>query len=112
MLIECHIMIGHQIDNACWQLYKTFLEDKFVDCWIARLFPPIVIFTIVQKQSGKVLFLVFFGVNIYPWEIVGMDLVTGLYDPEFHFATIIDSCLPSEMAHFFSCHKKLPLTKQ
>jgi hypothetical protein len=69
-------------------------------------------FTIVQNQSGKVLFLVSFGINGYPWRIVGMDLADGLYGPEFHFNTIIDSCLPSEMAHFLSCHKKSPLTKQ
>jgi hypothetical protein len=69
-------------------------------------------FTIVQNQCGKVLFLVSLGVNVYPWEIVGMDLVTSLYGLEFHFTDSIDSCLPSEMAHFLSCHKKSPLTKQ
>ena len=41
-----------------------------------------------------------------------MDLATDLHDPEFHFTTIIDSCLPPEMAHFLSCHKKSLLTKQ
>ena len=58
-------------------------------------------FTIVQNQFGKVLYLVSLGVNVYPWKIVGMDLVNDLYGPEFHFTTIIDYCLPSEMAHFF-----------
>jgi len=65
-----------------------------------------------QIQSGKVIFLVSRGVNVYPWEIVGMELVTGLYGPEFHFTIIVDSCLPFEMAHFLSFHKKSPLTKQ
>jgi hypothetical protein len=69
-------------------------------------------FTIVQNQTGKVLFLVSLGGNDYLWEMFGMDLVTGLYGPEFHFTTIIDSGLPSEMARFCSCHKKSTLTKQ
>ncbi len=111
MLTQCHIVIGHQIGNACWQLCKTFLEGTFVYCWIAKLFPPIVMFTIVQNQPIEVLFLVSLGVNVYPWEIVGMDLVTS-HGPEFHLTTIIDFCLPYEMAHFLSCHKKSPLTKQ
>jgi len=40
-------------------------------------------------------------------------LVPELYSLEFHFITIIDdSCLPYEMAHFLSCHRKSPLTKR
>jgi hypothetical protein len=69
-------------------------------------------FTAIQNQSSKVLFLVSLGIIVHPWEIIGMDSVTSLYGPEFHFTTIIDPCLPYEMAHFLSCHKKSPLTKQ
>jgi hypothetical protein len=48
----------------------------FVYCWIdAKLFPPILMFTIVQNRY---IFLVSLGVNDYPWEIDGLDLVTGL----------------------------------
>jgi len=70
-------------------------------------------FAIVQHQSCKVLFhCIPWRVNDYPWEIVGMDFVIGLSkSSEFHFTTIIDSCLPSEMVHVLSCHKKSPLTK-
>ena len=45
-------------------------------------------------------------------EIVRMDLVAGLYGPEYHFTTIIETCLPSEMTRLLSWHKKSPLTQQ
>jgi hypothetical protein len=41
-----------------------------------------------------------------------MDPVTELTtSSEFHLTTILDFCLPSDMAHFILCHKKSPLTK-
>jgi len=70
--------VGHQIGNACWQHYEAFMEGMFVYCWIAKLFPPIVMFFFLQNRPGKVLFLVSLGVNDFPWEIVGLDLVNGL----------------------------------
>ena len=70
----------------------------------AKFFPLILMFTIVQNRF---VFFVSLGVNAYPWEIVGLDLVTGLYNSqEFHFTTVIDSCMLSDMAHFLSRHKK------
>jgi hypothetical protein len=70
---------GHQIGNTpVGNFVKTFLEGTFEYCWIAKLFPPILMFTIVQNRCGKVLFLVSLGVNVYSWEIVGLDLVNGL----------------------------------
>jgi hypothetical protein len=71
--------VGHQIGNACWPLCETFLEGIFLYFGISKLFPPIVMFTIVQNRyiwQGS--FLVSLGVNDYPWEIVGLDLVTDL----------------------------------
>ena len=45
--------------------------------------------------------LVSLGVNDYSWEIVGMDFVTEFTKgSEFHSATILDLCLPSDMATF------------
>jgi hypothetical protein len=56
--------------------------------------------------------LVSLGVTDYSWEIVGMDFVTELTtSSEFHLTTILDCCLPSDMAHFLLCHKKSPLNK-
>jgi len=107
--------VGHQVGNACWQHYETFLEGTFVYCWIAKLFPPIVIFAIVQPRYDlppRFVFLVSLGGSDYPWKIVGMDLSTSLYGPKFHFTITIDSYLPFEMVHFLSYHKKSPLTKQ
>ena len=82
----------------------------FVYCWIAKLFPPIRMFAIVENRFGKVLFLVSLGFNACPWEIVGMDFVIDLTKSlEFHLTTIIDSCLPAKMAHFISGQEKSPL---
>jgi hypothetical protein len=38
------------------KIAKTFLERTFVYCWIAKPFPPIVMFTVVQNRSGKFFF--------------------------------------------------------
>jgi hypothetical protein len=35
---------------------KRFLEGTFLYCWVAKLFPPIELFAIVQNQSSKALF--------------------------------------------------------
>jgi hypothetical protein len=57
MLIEYHGNVGQRIGNACWQLYETFSGSTFFfNCWIAKLFPPIVVFAIVQNRYSKVLF--------------------------------------------------------
>jgi hypothetical protein len=41
-----------------------------------------------------------------------MDFVTKLTtSSEFHLITILDFCLPFDMQHILSCHKKSPLTK-
>jgi hypothetical protein len=59
---------------------------------------------------ARFFFLVSLDVNNYPWEVVGMDFVIDLTkSSEFHLTNIIDSCLPSNMAHFLSCHEKSPL---
>ncbi len=68
---------------------------------------------IVQPDLARFFFLVSLGVTDYSWEIVGMDFVTELNKSiEFHLTTIPDVYLPSDMAHFLSCHKKSPLKKQ
>jgi hypothetical protein len=68
---------------------------------------------IVQTDLARLFFLVSLGVNDFPWEIVGIDFVTELNkSSEFHLTTILVWCLPSDMAHFLSCHKKSLLTKQ
>ncbi len=89
---------------------KRFLEGTFASCWIGKLFPPIVMVAIVQPDLARFFCLVFLGVNDYPWEIVGMDFVTDFTkSSEFNLTTIINSSLPSKMAHFISCHEKSPL---
>ena len=105
-------MLAIKLATYVGNFVKHFLEGTFVSYWIGKLFPPIVMVAIVQPDLVRFFCLVSRGVNVYPWEIVGMELVTGLYGPEFHFTIIVDSCLPFEMAHFLSFHKKSPLTKQ
>ena len=65
------------------------------------------------KPDLAILFcLVSLGVTDCSWEIVGMDFVTELTKGlEFHLTTILDFCLPYDIAQFRSCHKKSPLTK-
>jgi len=103
-------MLAIKLPRPAGNFVKTFLEGTFVYCWIAELFPPIVMFTIVQNRSGKLLFLVSLGVYAYPWEIVGIDFVIDLIKLKKNYLiNIIDSCLPSKMVHFLSCHVKSPL---
>jgi len=65
---------------------------------------------IVQPDLTQDLSLVSLGVNDYPWDIVGMDFVTDFTKiSELHLITIIESCLPYNIAHFLSCHEKSPL---
>ena len=81
-----------------------------MDC--KDLFSNRVVCSCSKTDRARFFFLESLGVNVYPWEIVGMDFVNVLTKcSEFHLATIIDYFLPFEMAHFFSCHKKSPLTK-
>ena len=100
LLAECHKMIVHQIDNACWQLCETFFwkervhldgsERSFLQLWCLQLFNPI-------RQGSFALYPLVLRTN--PWEIVGMDFVTDFTkSSEFHLTTIINSCLPSEMS--------------
>ena len=102
--------VGHQIGNFCWQLCETFSGRNVVSCWIKKLFAHIVIIAIVHPDLTRFFCILSLGVNDYPWEIVGMDYVTDFTkSSELHLTTIIDSCLPSETAHFLSCHDKSPL---
>jgi hypothetical protein len=55
---------------------KTFLEGTCIYCWIAKLFPAIVMFAIAQNDIARFFCLVSLGVTNYPWEIIGMNLVT------------------------------------
>ena len=81
--------VGHHIDHACWQLCETFLEGTFAYCWIVKLFPSIVVFAIVLKPLWQdYVPLHPLGITNYPWEILGLDLVTGLYGPKKIFTTI------------------------
>ena len=66
----------------------------------------------LKSDLAMVVCLVSLGATDYSWEIVGMDFVTELTtSSEFHSTNILDLCLPSDMAHFLTCHKKSPLTK-
>ena len=92
---------------------KRFLEGTLVSCLFGNFFPPVVMVAIVQPDLARLFFLVSFGVTDYSWKIVGMNCVTELNESsEFHLTTILNFCLPSFIAHFLSCHKKSPLTKQ
>ena len=58
---------------------KAFQEGSFVYCWIAKLFPPIIMFAFFFKiDLVRFFFLVFLGVNDYTWEIVSMVFVTSI----------------------------------
>ncbi len=60
-----------------------------------------------KTDLARFVFLVSLGGNDYHWEIVGLDLVTGLTKSlEFHLTTIIDSWLPSKMAQLMPCREK------
>ena len=78
MFIECHIMLAITLATPVGNFVKTYLEGTLVYCWIAKLFPPILMFTIVQNRVGQVLLLASLGVNVYPWKIVGLNLITSL----------------------------------
>ncbi len=69
-------------------------------------------FAIIEIRSGNVFCLVSLCVTDYSSEIAGMDFVTELTtSSESHSTTILDLCLPYDMADFLTCHKKSPLTK-
>ncbi len=63
------------------RLYIVGLQSSFLSC------------DVFKPDVARLFCLISLGVTNHPWEIVGLDLVTGLYGPEFHFATIIDLCL-------------------
>jgi hypothetical protein len=82
--------VGHQIGNACWQLYETFSGRTvciLLDCKVLSSNRDVYN---CSKPIWQGFFPCFLGVNDFPWEIVGLDLVNGLYGPEIHFTTIID----------------------
>jgi hypothetical protein len=106
-------MLAIKLANAYWQLCETLSGRNVCIMLVWKLFPPIVMVAIVQPDLARFFFLVSLDVTVYSWEIVGMDCITELNkSSEFHLTTILDFCLPSDMAHFLSCHKKSPLTKQ
>ena len=85
------------------RVYIVGLQSSFLQLWCLQLLKP---------DVARVFCLVSLGVTNYPWEIIGMDFVTDFTkSSEFHLTNIIVPCLPSEMAHFLSCHEKLPLIK-
>ena len=105
--------VGYQIGNAFWQLCETFSgRNVFYIIGLQSFFLRLLCLQLFKTVLARFFFLVSLGGNDYPWEIVGIDFVTRLYGPQFHFTTIIDSCLTSQMAHFLSYKKKSSLTKQ
>ena len=95
-------MLTFKIGNACWQLYEHVPSGNVVmllDCK-AHCFNCIFCncANLIWQGSSPLYSL---GVTDYPWEVVGLDFCDLL---KFNFATIIDPCLPSYMAHFLSCH--------
>jgi hypothetical protein len=106
-------MLAIKLATYASNFAKRFLEVTFLillDC--KSSFLQLLCLQLFKTNLARFFFLVSLGGNDYLWGIFGMDLITGLYGPEFHFTSIIDSCLPSEVAHFCSCHKKSTLTKQ
>ena len=102
-------MLAIKLATSVGNFGKRFLEGTFVSYWIGELFQPILMVAIVQTNLARFFRLLSRGVHDYPWEIVGMGFVTNFTkSSEFHWTTIIDSCLPSEMAHFLLCHEKSP----
>ena len=87
-------------------LWNVFWKARFFNIvGLQSSFLQLLCLRFFKTDLARFFFLVSLGGNDYPWEIFGMNLVTtGLYGPEFHFTTIIDSCLPSEVAHLCSCH--------
>jgi hypothetical protein len=64
-------MMAIKIGNACWQLCENVyggLQSYFFQFYYLQLF---------KTDVARFFFLVFIGVNDYPWEIVGRDLVTN-----------------------------------
>jgi hypothetical protein len=111
LVTECRCNVVHQnrqrLLATLWKhfwrerLYIDGLQSSFLQSWCLQLF---------FSDLTRFFFLVSLGVADYPWGIVGMDFVTDLSkSSEFHLTTVIDSCLPSEMAHFLPCHEKSPL---
>ncbi len=93
-------------------LWKRFLRERLYLVGLQCSLLQIVMFAIIKIRSGNVFCLVSLGVTDYSWEIVGMDFVTEFTKgSEFHSNTILDLCLPCDMAHFLTRHKKSPLTK-
>jgi hypothetical protein len=56
MLTECHLMLAIKNGTYVGKFAKRFLERTFLYGWIAKLFPPIVMFATVQNGYGKFLF--------------------------------------------------------
>jgi xanthine/uracil permease len=46
-------MLAINLATLVFNFVKTILEETFVYCWIAKLFPPIVMFTIVQTDMAS-----------------------------------------------------------
>ncbi len=113
LLTGCCYNVDHQIGNACWQLCENASWGNvciLLDCKALSSILPCL--QLLKSDLAMVFCLVSLGVTDYSWEIVGMDLVTELTtSSKFHLATILDFCLPFDMAHFLLCHKKSPLTK-
>ena len=80
LLTKCHLMLAIKFGNVCWQLWETFsgrnvlilLNCKALssNCVVYNCSKPI--------DMVRFFFLVSLGVNVYPWEIVGMDFVIDL----------------------------------
>ncbi len=94
LLIDCRVMIVHQIgNNACWQLCANlrFLRERLYLVGLECSFLQIIMFAIIEIRYGKFFCLVSLCVTAYSWEIVGMDCVTELTtSSEFHLTTILD----------------------
>jgi hypothetical protein len=65
LFTECHIMLAIKLANARWQLCETFSGRKVCILLVWKLFPPIVMVTIVQPDLARFFFLVSLGVTNY-----------------------------------------------
>ena len=107
------VMLASELATLAGNFMKRFPEAPFfLIVGLQSSFLQLLCLQLFKTDIARFFSLASLGGNDYPWKIVCMDLVTSLYGPKIHFTTIIDSCLPSEMAHFCSCHKKSTLTKQ
>ena len=103
-------MLAIKLATTVGNFVKRFLKVTFyILLDYKSSFLQLLCLQLFKTNLARFFFLVSLGGNDCPWEIFGMDLITGLCGPKFHFTTIIDSCLPSEMAHVVRVIRSQPL---